>query len=249
MFMLDITGSMNPYIKATIDQIKKFIETLRSSSYEEIKTKYPDNINKVEFIFEVAIVAYRDFDDIKHFEVQDFTTDIDIIEKFLSNIKVSGGNDIPEDVEGAFIHALFGINEKSQKLSFDTHGKVTSRIMIWMADAPPHGIEFSKNRLIDNHNYKTIDEWGHIFDEMKTLNIELYITKLNEEINTSIDVLQKMNENRIKITVIDISQYMKVEKDIYGEAVCIDSVGAYKSVSDATMRSISVCSDRLMSTY
>lgn len=47
----------------------------------------------------MAVVCYKDFSEgPKHIKYHNFTVRAEEIEKFISNIKVEGGDDIPEDL-------------------------------------------------------------------------------------------------------------------------------------------------------
>jgi hypothetical protein len=79
VFVMDVTGSMMNYIVGTKEQVQNFIGSLQKSTREEVKKQFLDiDSSQINYIFEVAIVAYRDFkDDVKHFETLDFTSDLD----------------------------------------------------------------------------------------------------------------------------------------------------------------------------
>ncbi len=54
----------------------------------------------------LSIVAYRDFGDRDQFEIFDFSSNVDDCTKFLKYLSCEGGDDVPEDVAGAFENAL-----------------------------------------------------------------------------------------------------------------------------------------------
>jgi len=87
-FVIDATGSMKPWI----DQIKTKVSTI----IQNVLSKYPG------FDIRVSVVAYRDFDQGSHsFEIKPFSRDLKDIESFLHTIVAKGGDDGPEDVNGA----------------------------------------------------------------------------------------------------------------------------------------------------
>jgi hypothetical protein len=117
-FVIDATGSMGPYI----DQVKNKV----SNIITEVQKNYPG------FEFRIAVVGYRDFDQgDKSFEVKPFCRDPKEIENFLRELVPRGGDDGPEDVNGA-IQKVCGLEWKS-----------FTRVIIHFADAPCHGRDFS----------------------------------------------------------------------------------------------------------
>jgi hypothetical protein len=220
-FIVDATGSMNDYIVGTKKEIKKFIDNLHKEAEADFALKFEKQKDGFELVYEVAIVAYRDFGDSIHFETHDFTTDISSIEDFLGSLKASGGGDEPEDVKGAFIHSVFGITNGKQvlanPLSWNDHGNAASRTIMWLADSPPHGKKFY-GKLGDD--YPTDDnDWDIIFDKLKELDISLYITKLNSKNDRAFEAFESINkyntpdgktESKINLTQIDVSQAVKI---------------------------------------
>lgn len=163
-FLLDITGSMNPWIKGVKNQISSMIKDFRSNC----ETFITDSENQ-KLVFEVSIVGYRDFSDKTIFEVHDFTTETKHIEKFLSSLKANGGGDWPEDVKGSFIYSTFGIDGNKLSWNEDT----SSKILLWIADSPPHGM--SPNHKDDFHD-GNMNEWKNIFSHMKKWLCLLFIS-------------------------------------------------------------------------
>ena len=86
-FCFDVTGSMGPYIKASVDTVLEVFDTLH--------TTYPD------CTFRLSFIGYRDFGDDEQFIVIPFTEDIKSVRDRMSVINACGGNDAPEDVAGA----------------------------------------------------------------------------------------------------------------------------------------------------
>lgn len=201
VFIMDATGSMQQYIDGTKIQIKKFMTDIKTKVFKDFEDNFFENKNDFEFVYEVAIVAYRDFTDKKQFETLDFTTDINSVETFLSEISADGGADFQEDVKGAFIHTLFGIESTSPKLSWEDHGHCASRTIMWLADAPPHGKKF--NHTIGGDNYSTDDNgWEFIRDEMNKLEVNFTIVKLCDKT----DDCNKEFKNLYGAEIIDVSQ-------------------------------------------
>lgn len=122
-FVLDCTGSMEPWI-------------------QEAKNKIQDIITKNRRLhpnahFEVALVAYRDYDDVVRMRVTDFTS-VGQIVRALDPIHAEGGDDEAEDVAGAL--------ERTCGL---TWGPSDVRMVFHIADAPAHGMTYHLPRVSD----------------------------------------------------------------------------------------------------
>jgi hypothetical protein len=223
-FVVDVTGSMSPYITGTKEQIKQFTELLKKKSEDAIKVDFKEILEQAELVFEVAIIAYRDFGDHRHFETLDFTSNIESVIVFLDHLGASGGNDIPEDVKGAFIHALYGISDLqgfenvSKRLSWDDNNEqVANRSLLWLADAPPHGKEFYKSEG-DYHPEEHMEDWVTIFRKMESMNIVMYIMKLVEKNTVANDKMKAIiKDNNINLTIndVDISQSVDVKSGTF----------------------------------
>lgn len=213
-FIMDVTGSMQSYIDGTKQQIHAFIKTLNEAAKKEVTKNFPDKSDEIDFIFEVAVVAYRDFLDIWHFETLDFTSDLEQVTSFLDSLHAKGGDDQPEDVEGALIHALFGIDQVSKKLSWNDHGEVASRIMIWLADSPPHGLKLNGLQAIgDNYPEVDLNEWNELVKEMANLKVNFISTKLtNDNDITNVELSKICNSNGVKYDTVDITQSVNFRK-------------------------------------
>ena len=153
---MDCTGSMLPYISQTKQDIDSIVDFIK----EEFE-------NKVK----LAFVGYRDHQD-GSYRIQnlDFSEDIDKFEEFVGSIEATGGDDGPEDVLGGLEAAI--------NLKWSSKNKV----LIHVGDAPQHGPRF--------HDFgATEDDFFHeeprglnvekIFDEIKSLNIKYFFTKIN----------------------------------------------------------------------
>lgn len=243
VFILDVTGSMQPYITGTKEQIHKFIGSLKNDAQKEVDKHFADKKDKISFVFEVAVVAYRDFNDMTHFETLDFTTDLDQVAKFLDSVPAEGGDDAPEDVEGALIHALFGIDDKSKKLSWDKRGPVASRILMWLADSPPHGSEINGIRLGDYFADASMKEWEHIFTELANLKLEFISARLTEHNDHTHKVFKSMCQAKnVKFDIVDISQTVNIS------AHSFKSDEAYFSLSSTAARAVRRGTTEYMST-
>ena len=113
--ILDCTGSMCSWIKRSKDTLKDIIDQVRADN-PTLKVR-------------VSFVGYRDFGDGKSQDgTMDFTNNLGDIKAFISKQPASGGNDMPEDVQGGF-HKALGMNWESESIKSIFH----------IADAPGHG--------------------------------------------------------------------------------------------------------------
>jgi hypothetical protein len=156
--------------------------------------------------FEVSIVGYRDFEDETHFETHDFTSEIPEIETFLGTLRAKGGGDQPEDVKGAFIHALFGVSEKAKKLSWKND--TASKTIYLITDAPAHGAFFHDSGAGGDHYFRdNHSEWDALLKELKDQQISFSIIKINNNTTKMCDKFRDMcSIAEVLYNEIDISQ-------------------------------------------
>ena len=119
-FLLDITGSMNKYVKGVQESLKLM--------FKGLKEIFPKDLA-------ISICGYRDKTDSKTFEYLDFIeftqkeAESGVIIDFLENIECTGGNDEAEDIRQ-------GIKDSIAKLQWKTKKR---RYIILIADSPCHG--------------------------------------------------------------------------------------------------------------
>ena len=91
--ILDCTASMHEWIQRSKETLKDIIDMVKA-----------DNPT---LTVRVAFVGYRDFGDGKdQYSTIDFSENLDVVKAFISKQTASGGNDMPEDVQGGFHKAL-----------------------------------------------------------------------------------------------------------------------------------------------
>ncbi|GMH37442.1 hypothetical protein BSKO_05315 [Bryopsis sp. KO-2023] len=121
VFAVDATASMT----AELEELPNVIKELSGLIGEVHLCK------RVRF----AVVAYRDHwpEDDHAFVLSklDFTEDVEKVCNFIRSLEASGGGDYPEAVEAALIEAAEGVS----------WWPFSSRLVIWVGDAPPHGYE------------------------------------------------------------------------------------------------------------
>ena len=118
-FMVDETGSMGPYIETVKQKILEIIHTIR--------------VKELCSSLRIGLVSYRDHPPEETSFITKtfaFDEDADKIKEAILSMYASGGGDGPE----AVCDALYDITRLSWR-------EKASKIVIWMGDAPPHGVE------------------------------------------------------------------------------------------------------------
>ena len=121
LFMVDSTGSMSPYLKATIDNCVKIVENINRNYNSKKQLKY-------------GAIFYRDpFDQpsITH-SVYNLTSNKTEFQNSIKDETTRGGGG-PEDWNGAYEIAINKINWTNN----------SNKIVIHIADAGAHGVEFT----------------------------------------------------------------------------------------------------------
>lgn len=216
VFIFDITGSMGLQIESVKKEIVPVMQRLKEHAELAVREAVGENGMQFSLNFEVAIVGYRDFDDVAHFETHDFTSEIGNIETFLGTLKAVGGGDEPEDVKGGFIHALFGITSEtgmSPKLAWKSD--TASKSIYLITDAPAHGTEFHNSGFGgDSYSTDNMAEWLQILKEMKTNNISFNIIKINNKIDKMCTKFKELCLTEEVVYVeLDISQQIVYSYD------------------------------------
>ena len=135
LFMVDSTGSMRSYLKATIDNCVKIVENINKKYNSRKQLKY-------------GAIFYRDpFDNasITH-SVFDLTTNKTEFQNSIKNEIAHGGGG-PEDWNGAYEIAINKINWTNR----------SNKIVIHMGDAGGHGKEFSPEDNYPEEGPKFVD--------------------------------------------------------------------------------------------
>ena len=118
-FLMDCTGSMQPYINGTRDKIVEIMRLMPTINPEA----------KVRLGF----VGYRDHCDSERFIKIDFTSaqNVERLASDLGKIRADGGGDAPEDIAG-------GLHMVAHELTW----LASTRLVIHFADAPCHGSQY-----------------------------------------------------------------------------------------------------------
>ena len=114
---------MHEWIQRSKDTLKDIIDQVKADN-PTLKVR-------------VSFVGYRDFGDgASQYSTIDFTENLDVVKVFISKQSASGGNDMPEDVQGGF-HKALGMDWESNSIKSVFH----------IADAPGHGSD-----ICDGHD-------------------------------------------------------------------------------------------------
>lgn len=164
-FLVDCTGSMDPYVMAVQKGIHDILQVV-GSEFQALSCR-------------LAFVGYRDYDDDPRYSVLNFTHDEAAFLRFVESAKCFGGFDTAEDV--------FGGLSKAKALSWN-HGGTS--LVVHLADAPSHGSEFHEACVLDHHENdnglaKEALEWiskkdvGYVFGRINS-STDVMITKFDE---------------------------------------------------------------------
>lgn len=120
VFLLDVTGSMQPYIKMAEQKIEYVAQKIFDS---KLLVEKED--------LRVGLIAYRDYVDGKVTYLHQFTSDIATVRAWLATYSATGGGDGPEAVATVLYEAV-------EKMNWRPTG---ARVAVLITDAPPHGID------------------------------------------------------------------------------------------------------------
>lgn len=185
-FCFDVTGSMGPYIKASVETVLEVFDALQAL--------YPT------CTFRLSFIGYRDFGDDEQFIVIPFTENIKSVRDRISVINACGGNDTPEDVAGAL--------DKISQLEW----KGDVKIVYFVTDAPAHGTEYHPVTMGDR--YPRGDPEGRDpkkqVQELASRVIDFTIFRVTPQIDTMIEKFDMgYKEGAIGMfTVLDIEKQL-----------------------------------------
>jgi len=179
-FLLDATGSMDPYIVTVKERIQDIIEA--------VKQRFGS------LSFRVAIVGYRDFftEASEHknprFEIFNFNPDLQLFTDFLNNLEAIGGNDAAEDVNGGLQKAIYALDWKNP-----------TKTIIHIADAPCHGTKFHNveeeyDGYDDNYPNGLADDvpFEQLFTDIKKKGISYMFMEVCEDTKTMVSEFKKI---------------------------------------------------------
>jgi len=190
VFLLDTTGSMNPYLKGS----KLFI---RKTIRDAIRCITQYKLDSDDFL-RLALVCYRDHPpqgkSTGNFTI-DFTSEHVKFKEILKSINAKGGGDICEGV-------LDGLDDVVNTL---TWRQDSEKLLFHILDAPPHGAEFEGEKDGFTDGCPCGKNHEDILLEMREKEIDYTIIKLDKSIDKMIEVFS----NFIEIDVLTL----EIEKD------------------------------------
>lgn len=174
MYTLDIcisfddTGSMSSVRKIVRQNITQFVKGL-FANYSGLR---------------IAVIIHNDYCDApRHLFVQDFTTDLDTITKFVNQDSPCGGGDAAECYELA-IHTAHQLNWQSDK-----------RVFILIGDEVPHNVGYTYN------SHRNELDWRVETNQCAEKNIQIY----------SIQALGNRSSNLFYDTIAKLTGGVKLE--------------------------------------
>lgn len=184
VFLLDTTGSMNPYMKG----IKRLIRKILWDAQKCLTQYLLDEID----VLKVGLVCYKDHDQVQKTYVSqivsNLTSDFKEFTELLMNVKVNGGKDIPEAVLDGLNDSVNNINWRDKSYKFIYH----------ILDSPPHGKLFYNG---DDDLYSGCPNgFDHedILIEMRNKDINYSIIKFGDYCDMMIQEFEKI----VKIEII-----------------------------------------------
>ena len=166
LFIFDITSSMEEYLNRFKNKIKNIIK--------EISNRCP-----IALIY-VGFIGYRDLNDIdlgdEYIDI-DFTINYDKLENEIKKIEADGGDDIPEDVAGAF------------KMALKKEWRGDTRIALLITDSPCHGGEFHNSNGVKD-KYPSEQNIKNMIHQFKKENISLICFKLTKNTDKMFEIFK-----------------------------------------------------------
>ena len=182
LFIMDLTGSMGPYLNETKENLMYIIN--------EIIYQSPGiSIN-------LGFIGYRDVGEVYH--AFDFTQNYTDIQNEISELEASGGKDLPEDVAWAFESAL--------EMNWTSNAK----FIVFIADAPGHGNKYTKNYDTKYPEgipgRKDIEE---LVKEMSDEYISMLCLRISEETDKMFEIFKNVYEKNTRniFNIVDIEGY------------------------------------------
>ncbi|CDW83833.1 UNKNOWN [Stylonychia lemnae] len=179
VFCCDTTGSMDAYIDKSIDTILRIIEMINVMGAAECRER------SIQFGF----VAYRDHPPEDETYVTKYQNMADYMSAlaFIQDLEAKGGGDGPEAVLDGLYDSIHKMNWRDKSLRFIFH----------IADAPPHGIQYTGGGNIDGFPegcpcQYTIDK---IASDLKQYQIKYKLLKIGTFANKMAEIFKSKIED------------------------------------------------------
>jgi hypothetical protein len=165
-FLVDTTGSMSSHIEGVKTQINDIVRAIHRTGCG---------------VEGVAFVGYKDWcDGQDHFEVFDFSSHIVNFQSFIGRIRATGGGDDPEDVLGGIDRAL----------SLSWPASSGCRVLFHIADAPPHGRQFTDMHDDYPSGHASDSDPKVLFARLKKLDIQYHFGKINSSCDRMLSIFE-----------------------------------------------------------
>ena len=162
LFIMDITGSMGPYVNQAKNNIIDIINRI---------------VNDCPGIdINLGFIGYRDFEEEITGDVVDieFTKNHTELKNEINSVEASGGGDLPEDVAWAFEKAL------------NKTWKSNAKFIVFVADAPNHGIEYGGGiKTISNRT-----DLRELIEKLANNGISLFCMRINDGTKKMLDLFE-----------------------------------------------------------
>lgn len=186
-FLMDCTGSMQPWITDARSQIRTMIT--------DTQQEFPNTE------FHVGFMGYRDYGDSEQYIEIPFTRNMDDLLARIGQIHAEGGNDITEDVAGGLARV---------RLMFHDVPNDSVRHIIHIADAPPHGMQF--HAPFESDRYPNGDPQGlDILQIVRDISqsIEYTFVKIDESTDTMLEQFHNVWMTPTRFRVVDLSSLVQ----------------------------------------
>jgi hypothetical protein len=184
-FLMDCTGSMERWIQAAKDHVTTMVQ--------DIQHEYP------AAEFETAFVGYRDYDDEEQFVVVGLSNPSNMLER-IADVHAGGGDDTAEDVAGGL--------QRVCAINWDPNADM--RVVIHIADAPPHGRMFHSPRLSDRFpagDPEGLDPINYL-TQLMVQNIGYTFVRINDTTDIMLDMFGAAWSGPAEFKVIDLTPQM-----------------------------------------
>lgn len=133
VMMFDTTGSMYGFL----EEVRRELSRLALEIHDSVPNA------------RVGVIAYGDYCDTYVTKVLDLTDNFNDVRHFVRSVEATGGGDFPEAVE----EALYRANKLNWRIG-------SSRAVVLVGDAPPHGVEDSIYRYDYRAEAKALGQMG-----------------------------------------------------------------------------------------
>ena len=193
LFICDCTGSMETYMNECKTSIKLLIDSI---------------FKNTAYTTKVSFIGYRDHGSTGNWsEVTKYVdfSDGATVTKFIDGLNCEGGGDTAE--------AIFDGISAYQKLSWS---KSSKKIIILVADSPPHGEEFGCSSDEYPKGCPCGIDYKALLSKLESIGMDFYIVKASNGLDKMVKIFSKFLP---KIHVIDLKKVSEMSLELEGK-VC-----------------------------